>query len=104
MVQKFAELGQIAGAFHYFPLDDGREHYLGVAVFLSVQVQHPGDQSTFQLGTRPEHDVEPAAGNLDTPLEVDETQSLAQIPVGQWGEIEGGHVPPLAYQHVVLFA
>ena len=100
MVEIVAELGEVARPFHSFLLDHEGEGQLGIAVFSGMKVQHPADKGPFQPCAGPHHGEEAAAGNLDPPLEVDQTQLFRQVPVGQRIEIKGFDFPPTPHHKV----
>ena len=104
MVQVIGELGQVPRPFHYLPPYQDRQHQLGIAVFPGVQVQHPGDGCPLQLGPVAGHGIEPAAGQLDPPLKVDNPQFLGQIPMGFGRKLRGMGFAPLPYNYVRFLA
>ncbi len=73
---------------------------LGVAVLFDVQVQHPGDEGPLESGPHPFEHVEAGAGELHPPLEVNDVQGRAQVPVGQRLKVELFGLAPGAHHHV----
>ena len=103
MVKVVRELGQVPGAFHDLPTHQDREQHLGVAVLGGVEVQHPGDEGPLQLGAGAGKNIEAAAGELHSPLEVYNSQLLAQLPMGPGWEGQSHRLSPISRHHIALF-
>ena len=75
------ELGQLAGAVEGLGVDhEGREDF-GVAVFAGVQVEHEADESALKTGSGAHVDGKARAAELGRPLQIENPQRLAQLPV-----------------------
>src|SRR5262249_50304864 len=81
--------------------DHQRRNRLEVALFTRLQIEHPGNERTFEPRSQPHQHVETRARELDAALEVDYSQPLAQLPVRQRLEAELAR-PALAAHDSVL--
>src|SRR5439155_7134079 len=61
-------------------------------------------QRALQAGPRADVESEAGAGDLRGPLEVEDAETRADLPVRQWLEIERRGLPPAAHLDVVVAA
>ena len=106
MVEVIAELGQVAAADHHLFFDHvGKVDFL-VAVLFYMELDHPINKGPLESCAFALQDVEAGAGYLDATIEVQDTEALSQVPVGQWIKIELSRLAPGADHQVagVVFA
>ena len=66
----------------------GRQDF-GVAVLAGVEVEHEVGEGALEAGSLAVVDDEAGAGDLGGALEVEDAEALAELPVGEGGEVEG---------------
>ena len=101
-VQVVAELGKVPGTFHNFTLHNGRKEDFCISMFGRVEVQHPIDQGPLKPGALTLQQEEAGTRQLHSPLEIYDSKTFSQVPMGQRLKVERGN---LAYgvDHYVVF-
>ena len=100
--QVVAELGQLAGTEQGGILDQGRRADLGIAVFVSLHIQHELGDGAFQTGQLALQHHETGARQLGGAVEIHQPQLGADGVVFKRleGEVAGG--APAAHFHVMI--
>ncbi len=98
------ELGQVPGPGQRLGVGHERRQDLGETPLARVEVEHEADEGPLQPGARAHGDGEARARNLGRPLEIQDAQALADVPVGLGVEIEIWRRPPATDFPVVFGA
>ena len=100
-VELVAELGQVAGPQQAGVIHQEGHRPLGVAVLQGVDVEEPADQGPHQSGTGTLEADEARAAELGPPVEIDDVEGRAEVPVGLGGEGVGRLLAPGGHHLVV---
>ena len=103
-LQLFRLLLDLARLIHHVAIDEeGRQHFQ-ITMLPGVHIQHEAGQGSFQPGALAPVDSKTGPRNLRRPLEVKNTQALAQLPMWLGREIESRRLSPPHYFYVLRFA
>jgi hypothetical protein len=92
--QVLLEPGKVPGPGQRLGVGHERRQDLGETSVTRVEVQHEADEGPLQPGALVHVDGEARARDLGRPLEVQDAQALADVPVGLGVEIEVRRRPP----------
>ncbi len=90
----FGELRELAGPEEGTRVDhEGREDF-GVSVLAGVEIEHEVGEGALEARSGAVVDDETGAGDFSGPVEVEDVEVFAEIPVRFRGEVEGGLSAP----------
>ena len=98
------KLGQLPGTKQRVAIDqEGRQH-LEIAMLPGMNIQHEAGQRPLQPGAQAPVDGKARTRDLGRPLEVENAQALAQLPMRLGRKIESRRLAPAQHLHVIRFA
>ncbi len=99
--QVLGKLWQLAGPEQRLRIDhEGRQH-LGIAVLLRMQIEHKANQRPFQPRPSAHVDCKPRTAQLRRPLQIQNPESVTDLPMRLRLKIEDALLAPGLHRDVV---
>ena len=96
------ELRQLARSIKARRVDGKRRQHFRIAMLARMRVQHEVDQRALQLRAQPKIDGKPGAGDFGSPVEIENSQVGADIPMRLGFEVECAGLAERAYHQIVV--
>ena len=100
-IHVFPEFWQLSGPHHARLAHQKRRRNLRVPMGSRMQIQHPGNQRSLQLGSSPLVNRKATPGNFGRRSEIQDSQGLPQSHVISWLEIKFLRFPPGRHHRII---
>ncbi len=95
------KLGQLPGAIHRFGIHQKRRQDFGIALLAGVNIEHEVGQRPLQPRPRIPVNRKPRAGKLRGPLQIQNPELFAQLPMRLGSEVELRRRSPATHFYIV---